>query len=153
MIFFTVFFDVDNFKSLYWIYYNIVSILYFVLLGTRHVSSYLPDQGSVLHLLHWKAVFTTGKPGTSQEGHFSFLFNFLFILGYSRLTNNVVMFSSEQGRDSAIHTHASILPQTPLPSQLPHSTEQSSMCCMLGPCWWSILNTLIAVCACLPLTP
>ena len=32
--------------------------------------------------------------------------------------NNVVIASGEQQRDSAIHTHASILPQTPLPSRL-----------------------------------
>ena len=31
-------------------------------------------------------------------------------------------------RDSAIHAHVSILPQTPLPSRLPCNIKQSSMC-------------------------
>ena len=34
----------------------------------------------------------------------------------------------EQPRDSAIHIHVSLLPQTPFPSRLPHYTEQSSLC-------------------------
>ena len=55
--------------------------------------------------------------------------------------------SGEQRRDSAIHIHVSILPQTPLPSRLPHNIQQSSLCCTVGPCWLSILN--IAVCTCL----
>ena len=39
-----------------------------------------------------------------------------------------------------------ILPQTPLPSRLPHKIEQSSLCYTVGPYWLSILN--IAVCTC-----
>ena len=35
--------------------------------------------------------------------------------------------SGGQKRDSAIHTHVSILPQTPLSSRLPHNIEQSSL--------------------------
>ena len=35
--------------------------------------------------------------------------------------------SGEQGRDSAIHIHASILPQVPFPSRLPHNIKQSSV--------------------------
>ena len=54
--------------------------------------------------------------------------------------NNVVIVSGEQRRDSAIHIHVSVLPQTPLPSRLPHNTEQSSLCFTVGPCWLSILN-------------
>ena len=42
------------------------------------------------------------------------------------------MVSGEQQRDSAMHTHVSILPQTPLPSRLPHDIEWSSWCCTLG---------------------
>ena len=57
-----------------------------------------------------------------------------------QVINHVVM------RDSAIHTHVAILSLTSLPSRLPHSTEQSSMCYTVGPCWLSILN--IAACAC-----
>ena len=40
--------------------------------------------------------------------------------------------------------HVSILPQTLLPSRLPHNTEQISLCYTVGPCWLSILN--IEVC-------
>ena len=97
-------------------------------------------------------VLTPGMPGRSHEGHFGFLFNFLFILGYSRLASSVEIFSSEQGRDSAIHRHAPILPPTPSHpssqcySSEYHHSEQSSTCPMVGPCWLSILNTLLAVC-------
>ena len=34
----------------------------------------------------------------------------------------------------------SILPQTPLPSRLPHNVDQSSLCYTVRPCWLSILN-------------
>ena len=51
---------------------------------------------------------------------FFFFFTFYFILEYGRLTNNVVIVSGEQQRDSAIHIHVPVLPQTPLPSRLPH---------------------------------
>jgi len=36
--------------------------------------------------------------------------------------------------------------QTPLPSSLPHNTEQSSTCYTVSPCWLSIFNT--AGCTC-----
>ena len=39
-----------------------------------------------------------------------------------------------QQRDSAIHIHVTILSQTPLPSRLPHSIGQSSLCSTVGPC-------------------
>ena len=42
----------------------------------------------------------------------TFFLTFYFILGYSQLTNNVVRVSGGQQRDSAIHIHVSILPQT-----------------------------------------
>ena len=76
---------------------------------------------------------------------------FYFVLRYSRLINNVVIVSGEQQKDSAIHTHVSILPPTPLPSRLPQSIEKSSMCDTVGPCWSSVLN--IAVCTCPSQTP
>ena len=40
--------------------------------------------------------------------------------------DNIVIVSGAQQSDSAIHIHVSILPQTPLPSRLPHNIEQSS---------------------------
>ena len=46
----------------------------------------------------------------------------------------------EQQRDSAIYIHGSILPQTPLPSRLPHHIEQNCLCYTVDPCWLSILN-------------
>ena len=56
------------------------------------------------------------------------------------MINNVVIVSGGRQRDSAIDIHASLLPQTSLPSRLPHNIEQSSLCCIVGPCWLSILN-------------
>ena len=53
---------------------------------------------------------------------------FNFVLGLSRLTNNVERQSGEQPRKSALHIHVSILPQTPLPPRLPHNIEQHFMC-------------------------
>ena len=61
------------------------------------------------------------------------------------------MVSGGQQRDSAILTHVSILPQTPLPSRLPHNIEQSSLCYTVGPYWLSIL--IITVSACWSHTP
>ena len=58
----------------------------------------------------------------------------------------MVIVSGRQQRDSAMHIYVSILPQTPLPSRLPHDFEQSSLCYTVGPCWLFILN--IAECAC-----
>ena len=67
-----------------------------------------------------------------------------FVLGYSQFTNNVVIVPGGQQRDSAIHTHVSVLFQTPLPSRLPHNIEQSSMCYTIDPSSLSILK--IAIC-------
>ena len=51
-----------------------------------------------------------------------------------------MIISGEQPRASAMHVHVPILPQTPLPSRLPHNTAQSSTCSAVGPCWWSFLH-------------
>ena len=72
-----------------------------------------------------------------------FLLNFLFCIGVKSV-NNVAIDSGEQWRDSAVHIHVSILPQTPLPSSLSHNTEQGSLCYTVSPCWLPILT--IAVC-------
>ena len=45
-----------------------------------------------------------------------------------------MIISVERGIDPAIHTHGPIPPQVPLPSRLPYSTEQSSLCYTVGPC-------------------
>ena len=46
---------------------------------------------------------------------FSLLKIFYFVLEYGWLTDNVLIVSDEQWRDSDIHTHVTILPQIPLP--------------------------------------
>ena len=56
----------------------------------------------------------------------------LFYVGVQSI-NNVVIISGGQQRDSVIHINVSILPQTPLPSRLPHNFEQSSLCYTVGP--------------------
>ena len=55
------------------------------------------------------------------------------------------------GVDNELIFDMLILPQTPLPSRLPHNMEQSSLCYAVGPCWSSSLN--IAACTCPSLTP
>ena len=87
--------------------------------------------------LHWDVTIITWKNvdfSTLMEKKKIFL-TFNFVLGVWP-TNNVVIVSGEQQRDSATHIHVSILPQTPLPSRMPHNTEQSSM-------WDNYFNGLI----------
>ena len=64
--------------------------------------------------------------------------NFLFYIAVNSV-NSVVILSSVQQSNSATHIHESILPQTPLPSRLPHNIEQSSLCYAVSPCQLSIL--------------
>ena len=71
--------------------------------------------------------------------------NFLFCIGVQPV-NNVVTVSSGQHGDSVTYIHVSILPQTALPSRLPHNNEQNSLCYTVGTCWLCVLN--VAVCAC-----
>ena len=59
--------------------------------------------------------------------------------------NNIMIVSSAQQRDPAIHTHVCNLPQIPLPSRLPHDIEPSSLCYTVGPCWLSILNVVVHI--------
>ena len=47
----------------------------------------------------------------------------------------------EEWRDSVIHIHVSILPQTPLPSRLPYNIRKSSLCYTEAPST-RLLNTL-----------
>ena len=54
--------------------------------------------------------------------------------------NDVVVVSGERWRDSVIHTHVSILPQTPLPFKLAHNIEQSSICYTIGPAIFKMNN-------------
>ena len=73
---------------------------------------------------------------------FLFFFNFLLYFGVHQINNNVIV-SGGQQKDSAIHIHVSIFPQTPFPSRLPHNIEQSSLCYTTGPCWLSIFSRAV----------
>ena len=53
--------------------------------------------------------------------------------------------NADIAKDSVMHVHVFIFPQTAFPSRLPHNTEQSSMCCTVGPCWLSILNITVGM--------
>ena len=74
-------------------------------------------------------------------GHWWWYFlKFLFYIGIDPI-NNVVIVPGGQQRDSAMHIHVFIVPQTSLPSRLLHNTEWSFLCYLsLGPCCLSILN-------------
>ena len=80
-------------------------------LGSRHAS--FPQQSVLLSLCHPLVFYSS--------------FNFLFCIGVLPV-NNVVIVSSEQQTDSAMHTHVSILLQILWSSVLipvvmfPHST-------------------------------
>ena len=52
---------------------------------------------------------------------------FYFALGYNQSTNNVVIVSGEEQRDSATHMHVFILPQTSHPGC--HITLSSRVSC------------------------
>ena len=115
----------------------------FVGVGRQHgiyLSSPTRDWTSTPALEVWSLNHWTTREVPLSLG---FFLTFYFVLGYSQLTKNIVIVSAEQWRDSAIQIHISILPQTPLPSRLPHNIEQNSMYFIVGPCWLSILNILI----------
>ena len=80
------------------------------------------------------AVRVRGRCNQMLTLFFVLFLNFLFCIRV-QLINNVVTVSSEQRRDSAIHTHVSILAQTPLPSRLPYNIKQSCLCYTVGLCW------------------
>ena len=54
-------------------------------------------------------------------------------MGFGRVTNNLVIISGEEQRDSATHIHVPNLPQTCLPSRLPYNIEQSSISYTVDP--------------------
>ena len=72
--------------------------------------------------------FQEAEGGWNEEYLFTYLSFKLFIFVGGIAINKVVIVSGEQRRDSAMHTHVSVLSQTPLPSRLPHITEQNSLC-------------------------
>ena len=112
--------------------------------GSFPMSQFFPSCGQSIGASASASVFPMNIQDWFPLGFFFFLWipffkkTFYFALGYSRLTNNAVTVSGEQWRDSAIHIHVPILPQTPIPSRLPHDIEQGSMCYTVGPCWLSM---------------
>ena len=76
---------------------------------------------------------------------FSSFKKFLFYIGVE-LINNVVLVSGVQQSDSVMHIYISILFQILFPFRLLQSIEQSSLCYTVGPCWLSILNTVLCTC-------
>ena len=82
---------------LYWICYNIASVLYFAFLVLRHVGSWLPHQGWNSHHLHWKAKSSPldchGSPqvnflSSNRKSMWGTLFQFRRNLGQSTWTGN-----------------------------------------------------------------
>ena len=59
------------------------------------------------------------------------------------MINKVVLVSGVQQSDSVIHVHISILFQVLFPFRLLQSTEQSSLCYTVGPCWLAVLSMSI----------
>ena len=97
---------------------------------------------SALHIMwpkYWSFSVSI-SPSNEYSGLISFRFDWFDLLEVQGTLRSLVIFMDIQWRDSAIHMHVSILPQTPLPSRLPHNTKQSPLCCAAWPCWWSVLN-------------
>ena len=72
-----------------------------------------------------------------------YLFKFLFYIGL-QLIYNVVLVSGVQQSNSVIHI--SILFQVLFPFKLLQNIKQSSLCYTIGPCWLSILYTVVCIC-------
>ena len=130
------------------IFLQIISVQGPTFFSSRKLSSNIPSKPDSLVFL--KFLSSVGLLSLFVSCHlgackYFFVFNFNFLtpktccIGVWPI-NKIVIFSSEQRRDSVIHIHVSIPPQTPFPSRLPHNIEQSSLCYTLGPCWLSILK-------------
>ena len=126
-------------------------ISFVFLLSTVHIVEFLlfHFQGRCLWFLPNHICWVTLVSFSFQWLYFSawfllipFFFLILSFLFYIEVypINNVMIVSGEQWRDSAMHIYVSILPQTLLPYRLLHNSEQSSLCCTIGPCWLPILN-------------
>ena len=75
---------------------------------------------------------------------YSLFFKFFLFCIVVQPINSVVIVSGEQWKDSALHIHVSILPQTHLPFRLPHNIEQRFLCYTGGSWWLAILNIAIS---------
>ena len=68
-------------------------------------------------------------------------FNFLNTILYWSIADEQCCNSFRWTAKGLSHTNTgSSLPQTPLPSNLPHNIEQNSPCNKVSPCWLSIIN-------------
>ena len=76
--------------------------------------------------IHWRLITLQYCSGFCHTltwiSHGIFLTSKAFCIGVYPINNVIV--SGKQWRDSAIHIHVSILPQTPLPFSLAHNTKQ-----------------------------
>ena len=120
-IFFKIFcfFDVDHiFKVFIEFVIILLPSLYFGFLASGHVGSQLPDQGSNLHPLHWKAKFlTTGPLKKSLLTVLLLKYVFIYLIyGCLNLHCRVHVFSSCTGADTL------------------HCTEQASHCNAFSSC-------------------
>ena len=107
------------------------------------------EEGMATHsrILAWRIPWTERSLlGYSPQGHKeSYTLKQLSTHTHSQLANNMMIFSGEQRWDSGIHIHGSILPQTPIPSSLPHNPEQSSMCYTYMCYTFHVLQTLLVI--------
>ena len=69
---------------------------------------------------------------------------FLNFIGVE-LIYNAVLVSDVQHTDPVIHMHLFILFQALFPYRLLQKTEQHSLCYIAGPCWLSILYTVVCM--------
>ena len=63
----------------------------------------------------------------------------------AELINNVVLVSGVQQSNSVIHIHMPILFQILFLFMLLQNIEQSSLCYTVGPCWLSVLLTVVCM--------
>ena len=59
---------------------------------------------------------------------------------------NIVVVSGVQRSEPALQIHTTILFQILSPHGSLQNIEQSSLCSTVGPCWLSILYTVVCVC-------
>ena len=91
----------------------------------KRLFSYFAHLGKVEMSFSCMNIFPSVCICVQMQSLFSFK-NFLkFYIGV-QLINYVVIVSGGQQRDSAMHIHVSILPQTSFPSKLPHTIKQNS---------------------------
>ena len=69
--------ELKKFLSLYWMCYNITSVVYVLFFG--HEAGGIPDQGLNPHPQHWKAILTPGPLGKSRGTFLRWFLRIVFI--------------------------------------------------------------------------